>query len=406
MKKYILLLLASLGLSATAQVDRATLHPVRVDVVYLASDYLKGRETGTEGEILAAEYIAQRFEGLGLKPAGTGGSWYQPFDFKYNTNPHASKDQGEARTGRNVVALLDNGAANTVVIGAHFDHLGHGHFSSLAPNDHSIHNGADDNASGVAGLFHIAQQLNNSPAKNNNYLFIAFSGEELGLFGSKHFVNHPTMDLGKVNYMFNMDMVGRLNAEKSIAVSGTGTSPVWEPTFPELKSLKIQPDPSGIGPSDHTSFYLKDIPVLHFFTGAHEDYHKPSDDVELVNFEGIVEIADYMVDLIEVLDGKGKLEFTKTKDNSGKKAARFKVTLGVMPDYAYSGNGMRVDAVLDGRPADKGGLEDGDVIIQIGDLEVEDIYGYMEALAEYKAGESAEVVVLRGKKKVKKKVTF
>lgn len=404
--KALLFLLWTLPATLLAQVDRATLQPVKVDVVYLASDYLEGRESGSEGEILAAEYIAHRFEKLGLKPAGTGGSWYQPFDFRFNTNPHAAPEKGESRTARNVVALLDNGAPTTVVIGAHYDHLGHGHFSSLAPNDHSIHNGADDNASGVAGLLYLAEQLQQSAAKANNYLFIAFSGEELGLFGSKHYVNNPTLDLGSVNYMLNMDMIGRLGQEKSIAISGTGTSPAWEKAFAEVKTFQVQSDPSGIGPSDHTSFYLKDLPVLHFFTGAHDDYHKPSDDVELVNFEGIVHIADYMVELIEWLDGQGKLAFTKTKDNSDKKAAKFKVTLGVMPDYAYSGEGMRVDAVIDGRPGQKAGLEDGDVIVKIGDMKVEDIYGYMEALSKYQSGDSAEVTVQRGKKKVTKKVTF
>lgn len=400
-------LLAALGVRG--QVDRASLHPIRVDVVYLASDYLEGRETGTDGEVLAAEYISARFRELGLKPGGPAGSWYQPFDFRHSVNPHASADQGEPRTGRNVLGYLDNGAPNTIVVGAHYDHLGHGGHGSLAANSADIHNGADDNASGIAGLLHIAEALQNSPAKANNYLFIAFSGEELGLFGSKAWVNNPTLDLGTINYMINLDMVGRLKLDKSMPVSGTGTSPAWDPAFEALagQGLRIQGSPSGIGPSDHTSFYLKDIPALHFFTGTHTDYHKPSDDSPLVNFEGIYEISEYIVALIEHLDSKGKLAFTKTKDeDEGRKVSAFKVSLGVMPDYAHQGKGMRIDAVIDGRAASKAGLENGDVVIELGGNKVDDIYDYMDALSKFKAGESAEVVVLRGKKKVKKKVSF
>jgi len=409
MKNTLLLALTLMfTLSVRAQIDRSTVHPIRVDVVYLASDYLEGRESGTDGAFLAAEYISQRMQRLGLKPGGTNGSYYQPFDFRYNTNPHASAKEGELRTCRNVAGFLDNGAPTTVVIGAHYDHLGHGEQGSLAPNSNEIHNGADDNASGIAALLHLAKRLKESDAKSNNYLFIAFTGEELGLYGSKHFVNNPTLNLKQVNYMLNMDMVGRLEPSKNLAITATGTSPVWDKTFEALEGtgFNIAKSPGGIGPSDHTSFYLKDIPCLHFFTGAHDDYHKPSDDAKDVNFEGIYEIAEYMLAVIEKLDGMGELEFTKTKDNDERKAAAFKVTLGVLPDYAHADKGMRIDAVLDGRPAAEGGLEDGDVVIKIGDHDVEDIYGYMEALSKFEKGESTDVMVKRGKKKVTKKVTF
>ena len=408
MKGFFLTLLALLFvLPASAQIDRADVHPIRVDVVYLASEYLKGRPAGTDEAFLAAEYIAQRMEALGLKPAGTDGSWYQPFDFKYNPNPHGG-GVSEDRTCRNVAGFLDNGAENTVVIGAHYDHLGMGEQNSLEPNSNMIHNGADDNASGIAGLLHLAKRLRESNAKSNNYLFIAFSAEELGLFGSKAYVKNPTLSVDKMNYMLNMDMIGRLEESKELAVTATGTSPVWDKTIEALSGtgFKVAKSSSGIGPSDHTSFYLKDVPCLHFFTGAHEDYHKPSDDAHLVNFEGIYEISEYMLALIEKLDGMGKLEFTKTKDTDQKKASAFKVTLGVMPSYGYTGKGMEIEAVIDGRPAAAAGLEDGDIVIQIGDHKVDDIYAYMEALSKFEKGQKAEVVVLRGKKKVKKKVTF
>ena len=392
-----------------AQKDQRIIQDLQVDVVYLASDLLQGRETGTPGEAMAAAYIAARFEELGLSPKGENESWFQPFPFKEMTNPHAADGgQGREGTGKNVVAFLDNGAASTVVIGGHYDHLGMGGSGSRTPGESAIHNGADDNASGIAALLRIARHLKESELKNNNYLFIAFSGEEMGLFGSKHFAGNPTTDLASVNYMLNMDMVGRLNEEKVLAINGVGTSPVWKKVLERISvgGITIKTSDSGVGPSDHTSFYLKDIPVLHFFTGQHSDYHKPADDAHLVNYDGLYDVSSFIIALIESLDPKGKLEFSKTKDNQDRQVARFKVTLGVMPDYVHNGDGMRIDSVLDGKPAHAAGLKDGDVITKIGDTEVTDIYSYMEGLSKFKKGDTTRVIVLRGNKKISKKVTF
>ncbi len=388
--------------------DQKALLDIQVDVVYLASDLLMGRETGTPGEEMAAQYIAHRFESIGLSPKGDEGSWYHEFDFNFVPNPHKPDDK-EARSGKNVIGYIDNAAKTTVVIGGHYDHLGMGGHGSRHAGDPMIHNGADDNASGIAALFYIADYLKNSDYKNNNYLFIAFSGEELGLYGSKNFVNAPTIALENVNYMLNMDMVGRLNEEKVLAVNGVGTSPSWKDILEKINvaDINIKTGESGIGPSDHSSFYTKGIPVLHFFSGQHNDYHKPEDDSHLVNFQGIIEISEYILAIVKNLDNTGKLAFTKTKDESeSRKAAKFKVTLGVMPDYVFDGYGMRIDGVLDGKPAQKGGIEDGDVIIKIGDTEVKDIYGYMEGLSKYKSGDTATVILMRGDKKIKKEVTF
>jgi len=383
-----------------------SLHQIRVDVVYLASDYLEGRETGKMGEQLAANYIANRFEEMGLEPMGEDG-WFQPFDFIFNTNPHAGPDEGEAREGKNVLAFLNNGADHTIVIGAHYDHLGYGAFGSRSPGDSAIHNGADDNASGVAAILRIAELLVESEAKNNNYLFMAFSGEELGLYGSKAFVKEPTLALGEINYMLNFDMVGRLNEEQTLVINGVGTSPSWMDYIPKanMEGLNIKTTESGIGPSDHASFYLKEIPVVHFFTGQHQDYHKPEDDSHLVNFEGIELISTYALRLIEDLDQEGRLTYQKTKQEE-KKVSRFKVSLGVMPDYTSDIEGMRIDAVLDDRPAQKAGLKDGDVIIGLGDMEVTDIYTYMEALSKFESGEKAKVKVKRGEETLETEVEF
>ena len=382
---------------------------IKVDVVYLSSDLLLGRETGTEGESLAAEYLAERFEQIGLKPAGTDG-YFQPFTFEERPNPHAANPITEARTvrGKNVVGYLDKGSDRTIVIGAHYDHLGFGHTGSLYTGEPAIHNGADDNASGVGALLYLAAKLAADPSLEENVLIISFSGEEYGLFGSKYFVANPTIPLDKVSYMLNMDMVGRLNNENVIVVNGAGTSPVWKDLLEQVKGgLTVQTTDSGVGPSDHTSFYLEDMPVLHFFTGQHTDYHKPSDDSQLINYDGIQEVADFMFRIIKALDDQPKLAFTKTKDDSGKKASSFKVTLGVMPDYTYTaGDGMRIDGVLADRPAEKGGMLKGDVIIKLGDMEVKDIYGYMDALAKFNSGEKAIVEFIRDGKKQTAEIVF
>lgn len=408
MKKGLSLGLALALCSAVLLGQKFDVQQLKVDVVYLASDYLEGRETGKKGEQLAAEYIAYRFEQLGLTPKGDDGSYFHEFNFKHSNNPHLT-DGGEKLVGKNVVAYLDNGAAHTVVIGAHYDHLGMGGFGSLHAGQPAIHNGADDNASGIAALLKIAAYLKEGRAKSNNYLFIGFSGEELGLFGSKKYADNPTIDLSKVNYMINMDMVGRLNEEKVLAIHGVGTSPAFPAMIKEVQvgGIKAKTSDSGIGPSDHTSFYLKNIPVLHFFTGQHSEYHKPIDDAALVNFKGLNLVGNYIIALIEKLDSSGKLEFTKTKDEAkGRQAASFKVTLGVMPDYVNEGEGMRIDSVIEGRPGAEAGMQGGDVIVKMGDLEIKNIYDYMEGLGKFKKGDSTTIVVLRGKKKKELKVTF
>ena len=218
-------------------------------------------------------------------------------------------DIGEkTRTGHNVVGYIDNGAATTVILGAHFDHLGYGEDgnSMHRTGEKLIHNGADDNASGTAALLELARILKTTKAKNNNYLFVAFSGEELGLFGSKYYTEHPTIDLKAANYMINMDMVGRLNdSTKILAVGGYGTSPTWATVInAQDKKLPfaIKIDSSGTGPSDHTSFYRKDIPVLFFFTGQHKDYHRPSDDAERINYNGELGVINYINTIINTLN--------------------------------------------------------------------------------------------------------
>ena len=306
-----------------------------------------------------------------------------------------------SRTGHNVVGYIDNGAALTVVFGAHFDHLGYGEDgnSMLRTGEKLIHNGADDNASGTAALIEIAKLIKKSRLKKQNFLFLAFSGEELGLFGSKYYVEHPTVSLTSMDYMINMDMVGRLNdSTKTVTVGGYGTSPVWGTIIKtdQKSPFAIKIDSSGTGPSDHTSFYRKDIPVLFFFTGLHSDYHRPTDDADKINYMGEYTIVKYIYSVVQNTSGMGKLAFAKTREQQAGTSTRFSVSMGIMPDYTFSGAGVRVDGVSDGRPAQKAGLKTGDVVTQLGDHKISSLETYMQALGKFKKGDAAKVKVKRG----------
>jgi hypothetical protein len=315
------------------------------------------------------------------------------------------------RTGHNVVGWLDNGAPSTIVIGAHYDHLGYGEDSNTLyrGSERVIFNGADDNASGVAGMIELARLLSASRLKANNYLFIAFSGEELGLFGSKYFVEHPTIGLKSVNYMINLDMIGRLNdTTRVLTVGGVGTSPAWGTIFTPQRNkpfFTLHFDSSGMGPSDHASFYRKDIPVLFFFTGIHADYHRPGDDYDKINYPGALRVVNFVYDLVQGLDAKGRLVFTKTREIQ-QGTARFSVTLGILPDYTFSGGGVRADGVSEGRPAQGAGMQAGDIIVQLGTYPVSSLENYMEALGKFKKGDRTTVRYQRGKETIERPVQF
>ncbi len=408
MKARIFILLAVLAtFSLSSRGQEIESKKIQQHIKVLSSDSLEGRGTGTAGEKLALSYIQNQFKLMGLEPKGDGKQFTQKFPFK--SGVHATGQEG---TAYNVVGYLDNKAEYTIIIGAHYDHLGLGQEGgSLDANPSGkIHNGADDNASGTAGVIELARYFKNNKIKEkNNFLFICFSGEELGLYGSKYYTEHPTLDFGKANFMINMDMIGRLDVKNGITVSGSGTTGIWETTLKKLSTpeVPIKTDSSGMGPSDHTSFYLKNMPVLHFFTGSHSDYHKPSDDWDKINYDGESKVLRLIIQLIQAVDQEPKLAFLATKNKSmGSSRSSFKVTMGVMPSYSSSEAGLKVDGVSEGKPAQKAGILTGDLIVQIGEYPIKDIQVYMETLGKFEKGQTVPVKIIRNGEEKTVSVTF
>ncbi|MEX0608164.1 MAG: M28 family peptidase [Balneolaceae bacterium] len=379
---------------------------ITTHITFLAGDDLKGRESGTAEEAKAANYIADYFRDFNLEPAGDERTYFQEFTINTATlkNPHTDTttqdSTAEKRLSKNVVGLLQgNGESDEVIIiGAHYDHLGYGEFGSLYSGEQKrIHNGADDNASGTAGLLELAEYFSaNRP--QTNLLFIAFSGEEMGLLGSQFFVENTNIDLSQARAMINMDMIGRMHQNK-LLIFGTGTTENWANILTTANSDSLQLDlvPDGTGASDHTSFYYKDIPVLHYFTDTHADYHRPSDDTGYINAEGQRLVLAHVARVISALDTlpKESLAFIAAPGQQRQAMAMNGPTLGVLPDYGYDGTGMRITGVTEGRAAEQAGLKDGDIIIQIAGNPLEDIYAYMTALNTLQKGQKTTITVLR-----------
>jgi hypothetical protein len=314
----------------------------------------------------------------------------------------------------NIIATLpgtdDKLKDEYVVIGGHYD--------SVSNKLDKIHNGADDNASGTSMVLELFEKFAASNTNKRTLVFIAFGGEELGLLGSKYFVNNPTIDLQKVQLMVNLDMVGRLDNEKNLQLGGTLTAVDFdkklEPFLNQVENrwqnnLNITELGKGIFKrSDHYSFYLKDIPVLFFFTGLHEDYHGPTDDSNKINYQGMKVISDLVHPIMEELaNTPEKLVFQPVDlEEQSMPVAEIKVTLGVMPDYAHEGEGLKIDAVIDNRPGAKAGMLDGDIVVDIGGTAIKDIYAYMEILSKLDSGDKVEVKVSRNNSEIVLQVQF
>lgn len=308
--------------------------------------------------------------------------------------------------GYNVIGYIHNNKRKTVVLGAHYDHLGMGGENSLYKGPAAIHNGADDNGSGTTLLLEAMRYYAQRQDTNYNYLIQFYSAEELGLIGSKYWANNPTFPLKEVEYMINSDMVGRLRYNR-LQLSGTGTAVEWDEILDTpIHGLDIKKDPAGVGPSDQTSFYYKDLPVLHLFTGTHDDYHKPTDDADKINYKGMAKLASLIYTITARTAYYENVTFQKTTSSEQKTTPNFSVTLGVVPDYLFGGPGLRIDGATEGRPGANAGLKAGDVIMKIGAIAIDDIYAYMTALGAFKKGDTTALVYVRDGDEVETEITF
>jgi hypothetical protein len=375
------------------------------DVRYLSSDRLAGRRIGSPGADSAAAWIALRMEQAGLTPAPGSEGWFQAFVIAHDSPAGHGTGLGGAR-GRNVIGLLKGRdpalADEYVVVGAHYDHLGTGGQGSLSPDSAGVpHNGADDNASGVAAMLEIARRLKAAPPARS-VIFVAFSGEEQGLLGSAHFVKYPPVPNDKVAAMLNFDMVGRLREDK-LVVYGVETAKEWRTLIDSLNrsakfALTLQGD--GYGPSDHTSFTLARMPVLHFFTGTHADYHRTTDDFDAINVDGIARIASLASEIARQVAGKATvLTFVESArpvaTAGGSRTSGYGAFLGSIPDMSTNPGGVALSGVRSGSPAETGGLKAGDVITRIGTHLVPDLQAMTDALRAYAPGDTVEIVYRR-----------
>jgi aminopeptidase YwaD len=321
----------------------------------------------------------------------------------------------EVKTTRNVIGWLEGNDEKLkneyLVIGAHYDHLGMGGHGSLSSDGGGIHYGADDNASGTAGLMELARIFSaNRQHLRRSIVFAAFSGEELGLLGSNYYVKNPIFPLERTIGMLNMDMIGRMKND-TLVIGGIGTSPQWKPIVEELNrtrgfTLKLQED--GYGPSDHASFYGKDMPVLFFFTGVHDDYHKPSDTADRLNLVSEGAIVSLVYDIAaQVVSKEERLAFTKATGGGERRAMNnsFRVYVGSVPDYAEQIEGVKLSGVRPGSPAEKAGIKAGDIIVQLAGKAVKNVYDYTYTLQDMKPDETVSVIVLRDGQKVELKLT-
>ena len=399
-----------LGLASLAdplQAQRPEAPRLLDDIRFLSDDRLKGRMTGSPGADSAAAYLARRFSQVGLQPAA--GGWFQSFTVSREA-PAARPAQISPVVGKNVVGILpgrDPVLRNqTIVIGAHYDHLGLGGFGSLDLDSTGlVHNGADDNASGAAALIQVAARLAASPPART-VVFIAFSGEELGLLGSAHYVKRPIYPLASTLAMVNLDMVGRLRNGRLIVYGARSAKEFpalldslnWYAGF-DLKALG-----DGYGPSDHSSFYAAKRPVLHLFTDLHEDYHRTTDDWQKVNYDGLKRVADFSLGLVTALANRTKpLTFLEQAtpavsqtEGPSPGTPGYGAYLGTVPDMTGAPGGVRLVGVRAGSPAEKAGLRGDDIITRIGSTETPDLQAMTDALRSHKPGEVVEILVRRG----------
>jgi len=360
--------------------------------------------TGSPGADTAAAYLARRFQQVGLQPAA--GGWFQAFTVAKEA-PMAQHARLAGLRGKNVIGLLpgrDPVLRNqTVIVGAHYDHLGLGEFGSLDPDSTGrVHNGADDNASGTAMLIQIAARLAASPPART-VVFIGFSGEELGLLGSSYYVHQPIYPLATTIAMINLDMVGRLR-NKRLIVYGSRTAKEFPALLDSLNwyagfDLKARGD--GYGPSDQSSFYAAGRPVLHIFTDLHEDYHRTTDDWQKINLDGFSRVTDFTVGLVTALANRTTpltpvAAMASNSSQASTDLQGYGAYLGTVPDMTDTPGGVRLLGVRAGSPAEKAGLRGDDIITKIGNMDVPDLQAMTAALRSHEPGDTVDIVIKRG----------
>jgi hypothetical protein len=421
-----LALLACLPLPLAAQSGAPLPDTARIarDVRYLSSDELEGRRTGTAGNDSAAAYIRRRLDEVARsvvagRSCTTACASVVVGDQRFVARPAATAHAGadaELPT-RNVIAVIPGSdsvlSKQFVVLGAHYDHLGRSTFGAMDPEvPNAIRNGADDNASGTAAILELARLLAAQPTRRS-IVIVAFSGEELGLLGSQYFVEHPSVPLDSVQAMLNFDMVGRLRDDRLI-VYGVATATEMPDVLRQANGapeLRISAVGDGFGPSDQSSFYAKDIPVLHFFTDAHADYHRASDDADKINVAGIARVVSFAARVTrDIADRPSRLSFLRAPVSAsarGPSRTGSQAYLGTIPDMAAGDvPGLRLSGVRAGTPADSAGLKTGDVIVELGGKAVTDLNSYSDALYARQPGDRVTIVALRDGKRVTVEVTL
>lgn len=322
---------------------------------------------------------------------------------------HLSTDVNELQgKSWNVGAYIDGNDEKLnnqyVVIGAHFDHLGWGEQNSLYTGEPMIHNGADDNASGTTGLLELAEKFSSIKDQlKRKIIFIAFSGEELGLLGSSYVANNFPLPIENVSTMINMDMIGRLNDKNDLIVGGTGTSSNWKSILDDKNEydFNLTFNDEGFGPSDHSSFYGKNIPVLFFFTGTHSDYHKPSDDYDKINSKGEEKVVKYVFDVaMDIIQSENKPDYLAVERKDTGRMSGSRVYVGTVPDFAGDVDGYKLGGVTDGSPAAKAGLKAGDIIIKFGEKKISNLYDFTYAMGDFVPGDKVNIVVKRGEEEL------
>jgi hypothetical protein len=388
----------------------------RADVEWLADDARMGRGLGSEGLAQAGLFIEKRFREIGLEPAGDDTGYRHVFGVPITNpdDPHSVK--GFVYAFNVVGRIPGNGQLDgTVVVGAHYDHLGFGGQGSLEPDVRAVHNGADDNASGAAALLEVARQMVERRRElKRDVVFMAFSAEERGLVGASNLVRRPPEGLviEDIVAMLNMDMVGRLRDDR-LQVLGGDSAEEWKDLMApmcEQFGFACTIGGDGFGSSDQSAFFAADVPVLHFFTGTHAEYHKSTDDAYLINAEGAARVAWLVSDVAgSVANREAELTLVKTSDGPQRQRMALKARLGTIPDYAGPADGspgLLLSDVRPDSPASEAGLMRGDLIVQIGDMEITGVQDYMVVLSESDPGDRAKVIVVRDGERVELEVTF